>query len=162
MIIGLLALASAGHAAFEGNVLRVFDEFIVSIAPSDKNYRTDIQLGADPDHVPPGRMLGKSAIAGYYTYRPRAYADLKPDEKGALRKDPRFRVFLAATRATTDGEVAGDPLRPEPITDQVPTVTVNDMKTPFFVSSRPRRKLETFTVPAEEMLRDRPIFIALP
>lgn len=164
-VVGLVPLGIASDDGLPptGNAKAVFNEFIAVVAPTVKAYRTDIQLGADPERVAPGRMLGKSPIVGFFTYRPKVYDELSTDQRVNLRRDPRFRAFLVATRATMDGMVAGDTLPQVPQDSDAPrTVQVTNMLNDFRHLGRERRRIEYFTLTPEEMLKDRPIFVVLP
>lgn len=162
LFLAACILVPQSRAAVEGNAKGVFNEFIATVAPVEKAYRTDIKLGADPDRVAPGRMVGKSALVGYFTYRPKLYDELSTDQRVNLRRDNRFRAFVIAVRATMDGIVAGDSDGPRVDQGDTPrTVQVGNIMNDFR-PSRERRRLEYFTLTAEEMLKDRPIYVVLP
>lgn len=163
ILLAALAMLPSARAAVEGNAKGVFNEFIATIAPVEKAYRADIKLGADPDKVPSGRMIGKSTLVGYFTYRPKLYDELSTDQRVNLRRDARFRAFVIATRATMDGIVAGDNNVANVDNGDTPrTVQVGNMLNDFKTLPRERRRMEYFTLTAEEMLKDRPIYVVLP
>ncbi len=163
----LLALAICplvASAQQEGSAASLFNAFIASIASADIVYRTEVQLNADPANVPPGRLLGKSTFAGYFTFRAKTYEELTTPQRIALRNDARFKAFLVATRATMDGIVAGETNAP----------VLTDITSPQVVSSgdvkrvstlqlpRERRRLDYFSLTPEELLQPRPIIVVVP
>ena len=161
-LLTAIALAPALRAAVEGNAKGVFNAFIATVAPVEISYRTDIKLGADPENVPAGRMVGKSTLVGYFTYRPKFYEELSTDQRVNLRRDARFRAFVIATRATMDGIVAGENAPTVDSGDTPRTVQVGDLKQDFRALGRVRHRMEYFTLTAEEMLKDRPIYVIIP
>lgn len=164
LILSLCLTASISRAADPGNAKTIFNEFIATVAPAEITYRTDIKLGADPEFVPAGRMLGKSSFAGYFTYRPKIYDELTTDQRVNLRRDNRFKAFLVAIRATMDGVLAGTDNVPEVRRDgdTIRPVQIANMLHGLDGVPKERRRIEFFTLTAEEMLQSRPIHVVLP
>jgi hypothetical protein len=107
------ALAAAPSGA-PGNARDVLDAYLAWAAAAVPAYRADPRPGGDPAR---GRRLASSPALGWFTYRPRTYAELAPAERLALWRDPRLRSFLAAarSRAARIPLPARELLRPGPL-----------------------------------------------
>lgn len=120
------------------SALFLLDSYLAQAAPSVPSYRTDLQPGGDPQHLPPGRFFAIGPMIGPFTYRAKHYEELTKDERGEVLRDPRFRAFLIATRTQED--------RPSPRESQPRALRLGP---------------ERFSISPEEMLRERPILIVI-
>ena len=96
-IATLILLAAGGLGALAGNdtLEFVYNRFIEYFADSNPAWKADITLRADLSKPPaPPCKLHYSDSLGYYTYRPKLWAELNDYERFALRNDPRLPHFI--------------------------------------------------------------------
>jgi len=95
-LAGLATLSAPPAPGSDGapTALAVFDAWLATAARTDPRWRTEIR--AEPAAVtpPPGRYLARSPVLGTFSYRPKAYAELKADERLQLLREPAFRRRL--------------------------------------------------------------------
>lgn len=99
----LLALARPVYAETlaHSTAEAVLNAFISSYAKSDLSWKKDIKLNENPGAIEPGRQLGQSAIAGYYSFVPKVWTDLTEEEQMRVLKDPRLKAFLISSRTAS-------------------------------------------------------------
>jgi len=93
----LILLVTGGIAVFAANstLESVYDCFIERFADGNPAWKADITLRADINKPPsPPYRLHYNDTLGYYTYRPKHWAELNNYERFALRNDPRFPHFI--------------------------------------------------------------------
>lgn len=96
-IATLILLAAGGLGALAGNdtLEFVYNRFIEYFADGNPAWKADITLRADLSKPPaPPCKLHYSDSLGYYTYRPKLWAELNDYERFALRNDPRLPHFI--------------------------------------------------------------------
>jgi len=84
----------------------VLNAFIATYAKAEVAWKKDIRLNENPGQLEPGRQLGQSAVAGYYSFIPKFWSDLTPDEQIRVLKDPRLKAFLISSRIASTYPVA--------------------------------------------------------
>lgn len=93
----LILLVTGGVVAFAATdtLESVYDRFIERFADWNPAWKADITLRADIDKPPasPYRLHYNDTL-GYYTYRPKHWAELNDYERFALRNDPRLPHFI--------------------------------------------------------------------
>ena len=90
-------LITGGLVAFANNdtLESVYDRFIERFADENPAWKTEITLRADVSKPPaPPYRLHYNDTLGYYTYRPKHWAELNDYERFALRNDPRLPHFI--------------------------------------------------------------------
>jgi hypothetical protein len=104
-----LSLCLAARAGAESlsvcSAQSVINAFIATYAKEDVAWKKDIRLNETPGQIAPGRQLGQSAVAGYYSFVPKTWDELSPEEKIAVIKDPRLKAFLISSRQGSLAEV---------------------------------------------------------
>ena len=97
MLTGQLIAETLAHSTGEA----VLNAFIATYAKADVAWKKDIRLNENPGQLEPGRQLGQSATAGYYSFIPKVWFDLTPDEQIRVLKDPRLKAFLISSRVAS-------------------------------------------------------------
>ena len=92
-----LLCASLAHAG-TGDLESILNAFIATYAKSNVNWKKDIVLTQTPQDIEPGRQLGLSKIAGYYTFVPKTWEDLNEVEQHDLMNDQRLTAFIINLR----------------------------------------------------------------
>ena len=110
-IATLILLAAGGLGALAGNdtLEFVYNRFIEYFADSNPAWKADITLRADLSKPPaPPCKLHYSDSLGYYTYRPKLWAELNDYERFAVRNDPRLPHFIREhALALREGQFGG-------------------------------------------------------
>ena len=104
-ILILLVSGSLVALARNDSLEFVYDCFIQRFADENPAWKTDITLRADLNSPPmPPYKLHYNDILGYYTYRPKHWAELNGYERFALRNDPRLPHFIREHASALRGE----------------------------------------------------------
>ncbi len=93
----LILLAAGGVLAFARNdtLETAYDRFIERFADENPAWKAEIVLRADVTKPPaPPHRLHYNDTLGYYTYRPKHWAELNDYERFALKNDPRLPHFI--------------------------------------------------------------------
>lgn len=94
-ILILLTTGSLVALARNDTLEFVYDCFIQRFADENPAWKTDITLRADLNNPPaPPYKLHYNDSLGYYTYRPKRWAELNGYERFALSNDPRLPHFI--------------------------------------------------------------------
>ena len=104
----ILALAGGLVAFARNNTLEsVYDRFIERFADENPAWKTDITLRANLSKppVPPYRLHYNDSL-GYYTFRPKHWAELNDYERFALKNDPRLAHFIREHASALRGELS--------------------------------------------------------
>ncbi len=131
------------------SALALFDAYLAQAALSTPDYRADLKAGGDPRQVPLGRLFADGPMVGPFTYRPKTYDELTPDQRSVLLHDPKFRSFLITSREQAD-----------PI-GQDDTGKSYGSRSALPVPSSAAKAVE-FSISPFEMLRDRPMYVIVP
>ena len=94
---GALHAETLAHSTGEA----VLNAFIATYAKGDVAWKKDIRLNENPGQLEAGRQLGQSAVAGYYSFIPKLWSDLTPDEQMRVLKDPRLKAYLISSRVAS-------------------------------------------------------------
>lgn len=106
-VLILLAMGSLVVFARNDTVESVYDRFIERFADENPAWKTEITLRADVGKPPaPPFKLHYNDSLGYYTYRPKHWAELNDYERFALKNDPRLPHFIREHASTLRGELA--------------------------------------------------------
>jgi hypothetical protein len=134
--------------------LAALDAYLVRAALSTPEYRADLKPGGERADVPLGRIYGVGPMMGPFTYRPKTYEELLPEQRMELVRSAGFRTFLLSSREQADAGGLMDPpdLLPKASRSQGPGFTPSPNASPSL----------KFTVTPLEMLLDRPVFVMLP
>ena len=138
--------ASNGLAAEQsptcfGNASAIFDAYLARAALTTAHYRTDVALVRPNESVPIDRIAAHSPLIGRFSYRPKTYRELAPEERVALLREPELRAFLFTIGATADS----------------PTE-----KTPAVGNYADSDGIIAFSISPEAMLSQARLFIVLP
>ncbi len=93
----LILLVTGGVAVLAANdtLESVYDRFIERFADENPAWKAEIVLRPDVTKPPaPPYRLHYNDTLGYYTYRPKRWAELNDYERFALRNDPRLPHFI--------------------------------------------------------------------
>jgi len=83
----------------KGNAVPILNAFIATFAKDNPGWKTEIVLLEDPRSVPPGKQLGYSKkLKAYYSFRPKFWEELLPEEKANVLHDSRLKSFLVSER----------------------------------------------------------------
>ncbi len=94
-ILILLTTGSLVALARNDTLEFVYGCFIQRFADENPAWKTDITLRADLNNPPaPPYKLHYNDSLGYYTYRPKRWAELNGYERFALSNDPRLPHFI--------------------------------------------------------------------
>lgn len=116
-----ILLVTGDIAVFAANntLESVYDCFIERFADDNPAWKTEIVLRADLNKPPaPPYHLHYNDTLGYYTYRPKRWAELNDYERFALRNDPRLPHFIRERAAALRGGQSASGETP-PATDQM-------------------------------------------
>ena len=106
-VLILLAMGSLVAFARNDTVESFYDRFIERFADENPAWKTEITLRADVSKPPaPPYKLHYNDSLGYYTYRPKHWAELNDYERFALTNDPRRPHFIREHALTLRGELA--------------------------------------------------------
>ena len=98
---GAAPASAGGTGEAAGNPLAVFNAWLVTAAQSDPRWRTEIRPDGAGAVLPPGRYRARSAVLGAFSYRPRTYAELRPEERLELLGQPEVRRLLRSPAERT-------------------------------------------------------------
>jgi hypothetical protein len=133
-----------------GAAVDVLNAFIATFAKEDPRLKTEIVLTNDPSVVPAGKQLGYSRLVGYYSFRPKTWAELSDDERMAVLHDNRLRAFIVSLRNTSTYPSLTNALPATAVADNALRFPVENGKvavnTPVLVK-----------IPADEMVNPRGI-----
>jgi len=74
--------------------LELYNEYIATYADLFPSYRTEITIGVNEAESPkPPLRIARNDVVGAYTYRPKRYVELSPQEQAALENDEKFLAF---------------------------------------------------------------------
>lgn len=102
-------LATEQSPTRSGNASAIFDAYLARAALTTPHYRTDVALVRPNESVPIGRIAAHSPLIGRFSYRPKTYRELAPEERVALLREPELRAFLFTLGATADSPTEKTP-----------------------------------------------------
>lgn len=134
-----------------GNYESIMNAFIAVIAKDHPELKKDIKRLKQGQEVPAGTQVGRSTNLGDYCFTPKSWKDLSLAEQSALKKHPKLKSFLVSLRNASNypaiSSVTSDATPPKAIPVE---------------GARPTGQTQVryeATIPADEMLRNRPITI---
>ncbi len=105
-VLILLAMGSLVVFAKNETVESFYDRFIERFADENPAWKTEITLRAAVSKPPaPPFRLHYNDNLGYYTYRPKHWAELNDYERFALKNDPRLPHFIREHASALRGEL---------------------------------------------------------
>jgi hypothetical protein len=118
-LAALLRPAAALASPTAGNAAALIDAFLADAAVQTSAYRTDLRPAADPADAGPGRRFAEGPLAGPFTYRPKTYRELSPEERAEIWRDSALAAFLRRSRTAFVGAGSGGG-RDRPIRIELP------------------------------------------
>jgi len=116
-LAALLGPAAAPASPPDGNAATLLDAFLAEAAVQTSAYRTDLRPATGPADAGPGRQFAAGPLAGPFTYRPKSYRELSPEERAAIWRDSALAEFLrrrqAASAPAQGGSRPDQPVRIE-------------------------------------------------
>lgn len=95
-------ISSEPTAYGTANALDFINEFIAYASLDDPAFRKEPKLCADPSNPPTGRLVALSDFAGYFSYVPKTYDDLTPEQRELVLQDARFHRYMSLLRMRND------------------------------------------------------------
>lgn len=108
----------------------------------------------------PGRYLGKSAFAGYYSYRPVLWSELSAQQQEAVRSSPRIRAWLQWF-SNKQQPVSAVALTEEVKAEKAAAVTPPPQAKPTEASVSGDFGRFTYSPRSQEMAQDTPLYLRL-
>jgi hypothetical protein len=93
-VIALGAWGMNRAAATAPSALAVFNAWLTTAAQADPHWRTDIRAETEAAEPGAGRYLARSPVLGPFSYRPKVYAELRPEERLRLLREPAVQRLL--------------------------------------------------------------------
>lgn len=103
-------LAAEQSPTRSGNASAIFNAYLARAALTTPQYRADIALVRPKELVPIDRIAAHSPLIGRFSYRPKIYRELAPEERVALLRKPELRAFLLTLGATADSPTEKTPV----------------------------------------------------
>ncbi len=109
LLAAFLVFRSVGHGLAaeqaptrSGSASAIFDAYLARAALTTSHYRADVALLRPNESLPIDRIAAHSPLIGHFSYRPKTYRELSPEERTALLREPELRAFLVTLSATAD------------------------------------------------------------